>query len=461
VCDFESDVTGSTPYSALLQGDDGSYYGTTIGGGDQGSGTVFRLDSQGNLTSLHSFGGPDGAAPYGGLVQANLLFGTTSSGGENGSGTMFRISTAGEAFETIHDLSWAEGFHPTATLAATGDSEFWGATLMGGQNGAGVIFRMDHDGNITFAHSLNRLDGFDPGSELVQASDGWFYGTARGGPFGDGVVYRLTDAVVAVNKIVPSSGPAEAGTVIDVLGGGFQPGIAASVGGTTATDVSVLDPTFLYMAIPALNPGTLNDVTVTISDAQLGASTATRASAYFADFRDVPQDDPFHDYVEKIFRKGITAGCVPGSYCPQDAVTRAQMAVFLLKSKHGSSFVPPACTGVFGDVPCPSLFADWIEQLAAEGVTAGCGGGNYCPTNPVTRAQMAVFLLKAKYDAGYAPPSCAGVFGDVLCPSLFADWIEQLVAEQITAGCGGWNYCPNNPNTRAQMSAFLVKTFGM
>jgi hypothetical protein len=70
------------------------------------------------------------------------------------------------------------------------------------------------------------------------------------------------------------------------------------------------------------------------------------------------------------------------------------MAVFLLKSEHGSSYVPPACTGAFTDVPCPSPFADWVEQLATEGVTAGCGGGNYCPSAASTRGQMAAFLTR-------------------------------------------------------------------
>jgi hypothetical protein len=135
------------------------------------------------------------------------------------------------------------------------------------------------------------------------------------------------------------------------------------------------------------------------------------------------------------------------------------MAAFLLRAEHGASYLPPPCTGAFGDVSCPSLFADWIEQLAREGITAGCGGGNYCPSNPVTRAQMAVFLLKAEHGTGYAPPACQGVFGDVSCPSLFADWIEQFSAEGITSGCGGGNYCPGNPNTRGQMAVFLTKTF--
>ena len=57
------------------------------------------------------------------------------------------------------------------------------------------------------------------------------------------------------------------------------------------------------------------------------------------------------------------------------------------------------------------------------------------------------------------PPACDGDFADVACPSTFADWIEQLAAEQITGGCGGGNYCPNNPNTRGQMAVFIIKTF--
>ncbi len=72
------------------------------------------------------------------------------------------------------------------------------------------------------------------------------------------------------------------------------------------------------------------------------------------------------------------------------------MAVFLLKAQHGSAYVPPACTppGVFLDVPCPGTFTDWIEQLAAESITGGCGGGNYCPSGDSTRGQMAVFIAK-------------------------------------------------------------------
>ena len=82
------------------------------------------------------------------------------------------------------------------------------------------------------------------------------------------------------------------------------------------------------------------------------------------------------------------------TYCPDAAVTRAQMAVFLLKTEHGSGWTPPAATGQFTDVPASNPFAAWIEALSDEGVTAGCGASKYCPSQPTKRGQMAVFLTK-------------------------------------------------------------------
>ncbi len=182
-------------------------------------------------------------------------------------------------------------------------------------------------------------------------------------------------------------------------------------------------------------------------------------------FPDVPTDNQFYAFIENLVHNGITGGCAAGNYCPADPVTRAQMAVFLLKSKFGQAHVPPPCTGtVFPDVPCTGgPFDPWIEELAALGITGGCGGGLYCPNNTVTRQQMAVFLLKAFEGSTYVPPVCAGVFEDVACPSQFADWIEELADRQITGGCSVTPplYCPTNPNNRGQMAAFLVKTFGL
>jgi hypothetical protein len=135
--------------------------------------------------------------------------------------------------------------------------------------------------------------------------------------------------------------------------------------------------------------------------------------------------------------------------------------VFLLKSVRGGLYVPPSCNGIFVDVPCPSPFAKWVEKLFVDGITAGCGEASYCPSAAVTRAQMAVFLLKAQHGSDYSPPSCNGLFDDVPCPGPFADWIEQLFDEAITAGCGGENYCPDEPVNRGQMAVFLSRTFGL
>ena len=179
-------------------------------------------------------------------------------------------------------------------------------------------------------------------------------------------------------------------------------------------------------------------------------------------FTDVPFEYWAWSMIERLARSGVTAGCGNGNYCPGDQVSRAQMAVFLERGINGSDFVPPAATGqVFNDVGAGDFAASFIEQLAADGITAGCGNGNYCPDAEVTRDQMAVFLLRAKYGSGYSPPSPSGVFGDVPANYWAAAWIEQLAAEGITAGCGGGDYCPAEPVTRDQMAVFLVRTFGL
>jgi len=191
------------------------------------------------------------------------------------------------------------------------------------------------------------------------------------------------------------------------------------------------------------------------------SSIASNAATLSVEFADVPTSSPFHADILTIATAGITSGCGGGNYCPASPVRRDQMAVFLLKAEHGSDYVPSTCTGIYTDVACPSSFADWIEQLATEGVTTGCGGGNYCPDATVTRAQMAVFLLKTSQGSGYTPPTATGIFGDVPVGSFAADFIEALYAAGITGGCQASPllYCPNNGVLRQQMATFLVRTF--
>jgi hypothetical protein len=227
---------------------------------------------------------------------------------------------------------------------------------------------------------------------------------------------------------------------------------------------SCFDATGDCYALTLSNPGTRPalhwDAVVTET---IGGSAARTWTLHVgASFSDVPVTDPFYSKIETLFHSGVTAGCSGGNYCPGASVTRAQMAVFLLKGKLGNVYAPPPGTGTrFADVPAGSFALDWIEDLADSGITAGCDAILFCPDRPVTRAQMAVFLLKAEHGSAYVPPPAVGVFADVPVSSPFAPWIEELAAEGVTAGCGGGNYCPDSPNTRAQMAAFLGSTFGM
>jgi hypothetical protein len=153
----------------------------------------------------------------------------------------------------------------------------------------------------------------------------------------------------------------------------------------------------------------------------------------------------------------------PPLYCPAFSVTRSQMAVLLLRAEEGAAYVPPACSNpTFSDVPCSHPFAAWIYALVARGITAGCGPGRYCPDAAVTRDQMAAFLLLTSQGPGYTPPACtSATFTDVPCSNAFAPWIYDLVARGVTAGCGAGSYCPGGAVTRGQMAVFLVRTFAI
>ena len=259
-----------------------------------------------------------------------------------------------------------------------------------------------------------------------------------------------------ISRLYPRSGPAAGATAVTILGTNFRPGATVSFGGMPAANVVVASETTITVNSPALPPGTLHDVSVR-NPAQ---PPRALAKAWLSDFADVPAGHLFHDAVERLFRNGVTAGCGPGRFCPDDKVTRAQMALFLMRAEHGTGWVPPPPTGtVYADVPAAMFAAGAIEAACADGVFPA--GGNFGPGVNVTRAEMATLLLRAEHGAAYVPPPATGIFGDVPAADPSAPWIERLFHEAITGGCGGGNYCPNDGSTRAEMAAFLVRTFGL
>ncbi|MFL6194018.1 MAG: ELWxxDGT repeat protein, partial [Thermoanaerobaculia bacterium] len=183
------------------------------------------------------------------------------------------------------------------------------------------------------------------------------------------------------------------------------------------------------------------------------------SASLLATFQDVPADYWAWPFIEALTVQGVTSGCAAGSFCPSSPVTRAEAAVFLLASRGGA--VPPATGTRFQDVPLGYWAGPWIEELANEGIAGGCSASPpmFCPGANLTRAEMAVMLLATR---GITPPPATGtVFADVPVNHWAAPWIEELARQGVTGGCGGGNYCPGQPVTRAEMAVFLVVNFGL
>jgi uncharacterized repeat protein (TIGR03803 family) len=193
---------GAIPTAGLVRGSDGNFYGTTVSGGANYLGTVFKMTLIGTLTTLHSFSGSpsDGAVPVAALVQGTdgNFYGTTAYGGEHSQGTVFRVTPAG-AFTVLHSFSGApsEGAVPTAGLVRGSDGNFYGTTISGGAHHLGTVFKIDGTGNLTTLHSFSGSpsEGAGPFAGLVQGTDGNFYGTtAAGGAHNQGTLFRITPA---------------------------------------------------------------------------------------------------------------------------------------------------------------------------------------------------------------------------------------------------------------------------
>jgi DNA/RNA endonuclease G (NUC1) len=154
-------------------------------------------------------------------------------------------------------------------------------------------------------------------------------------------------------------------------------------------------------------------------------------------FLDVPPSHPFYNEIGKLSARGVTLGCGGGNYCPDAVVTRDQMAAFIMRAR--GEFTPPTPGSQrFLDVPPSHPFYAFIDRMAELQITLGCGGGNYCPNNVVLREQMAAFLIRALHEPGYIPPVPGSQrFNDVPPSHPFYAHIEEMATRAITLGCSG------------------------
>jgi uncharacterized repeat protein (TIGR03803 family) len=257
---FSFDGTdGSNPEAALVQGFDGNYYGTTFSGGAHtgcgdsvGCGTVFRVTSGGKLNTIYSFctqpNCTDGYGPVGGLALATNgnFYGTTQYGGTSGDGTVFEITPSGKL--TSISLSGANGSQPYAAPVQATNGNLYGTTSAGGNNGDGTVYELSPSGKITtlytFCSQTGCTDGAVPLDQLVQGTDGNFYGTTVYGGANDacggfdgfpgcGTVFKLTPEgkLTVLHSFCAQSGCADG----EIPTAGLVQGTDGNFYGTTQT----------------------------------------------------------------------------------------------------------------------------------------------------------------------------------------------------------------------------------
>jgi uncharacterized repeat protein (TIGR03803 family) len=196
---FTSRPDGLTPVGGVIMDQAGNLYGTTAQGGTGTQGTVFKIDTTGNETVLHSFvSRPDGLDPEAGLVidSSGNLYGTTELGGSQGKGTIFKIDTSGN--ETVlHSFLCCPplGKNPVAGLIIDGSGNLYGTAQNGGEHGQnGTVFKLSPAGTLTVLHDFNEIpnDGSDPRGTLLLDPSGNLFGTTyQGGTQNQGTVFLI------------------------------------------------------------------------------------------------------------------------------------------------------------------------------------------------------------------------------------------------------------------------------
>jgi len=193
-----TNTTGYEPWAGLLLSTN-TLFGTTVGGGSNGVGTVFKINADGTgFTNLYIFGGNDGANPYARLALiSNTVYGVTLNGGAAGGGTVFKIGTNGKGFTNLYSFSYYDGANPYGLTAYS--NVLYGTTSAGGAGGQGTLFRMNPDGTgfTNFYHfgvlspSGTNADGALCHGEVVIGSNVVYGTTWIGGPAGNGIVFRV------------------------------------------------------------------------------------------------------------------------------------------------------------------------------------------------------------------------------------------------------------------------------
>jgi uncharacterized repeat protein (TIGR03803 family) len=272
-CSQGNCTDGASPQGTLVQATNGNFYGATPGGGANGGGTIFKITPSGMLTTLYSFCSQgnctDGYGPFGALVQATdgSFYGTTIGGGANDNGTVFKIAPSGAltilySFCSQGGTNCTDGKYPQAELVQGTDGNFYGTTNSGGTEGegAGTIFEITPSGALTTLHSFDYTDGVLPQGALVQDTNGKFYGTTViGGAHGDGTVFSLSVGLGPFVEANPTSG--RVGKAVNILGTNLAGTTSVTFHGIGATFTLVSSSWITTTVPPGATTGTVQVVT--------------------------------------------------------------------------------------------------------------------------------------------------------------------------------------------------------
>ena len=170
-------------------------------------------------------------------------------------------------------------------------------------------------------------------------------------------------------------------------------------------------------------------------------------------FSDIDQNHWAYPSIYAIYAENITTGCGNNNFCPSQTVTRGQMAAFIVRSKFGETF-RYTTTAYFSDVPADHNFFKYVQKMKDEGITTVTG--TYMVDQPVTRGQMAAFLVRAKFGEDFSYTTTP-YFSDVPADHNFFKYVQKMKDEGITTVTG--TYMVDQEIPRDQMAAFLERMF--
>ena len=254
-----------------VQGTDGNLYGTTVAGGTSNLGLIFKTTAAGKITILHTFIGypNDGTNPIGALVQANdgNFYGVTYIGGAKNLGSVFKITPSG-TYTLLHSFAGypSDGTHPRSGLIVGSDGNLYGTTLQGGAKNDGAVYKITPAGVVTILYSFcsvtNCTDGFSPVQPLVQHTNGKFYGNTSGNSLGGSYFYSLATGLAPFVRLANWSG--KVGSTVEILGQGFTGTTGVTFNGVAATTFTNTSDTYMTAVVPAgATTGTLKVTTFT------------------------------------------------------------------------------------------------------------------------------------------------------------------------------------------------------